>query len=275
MLMKSKVIRQSYIYLFLIVFMVFALFPLVWGVSMSFKTSEDMNKARWIPTHFTLENYYRIIFEYKPFFRGMLNSIIVASLSTILSTFLALLGGYGFSRFKFTGSKVLFSVTLGAQYLPEVALVVPFFILASRLRLLDTRLGLIIYFVAISVPFAIWLFTCHLAGIPLEVEEAAMIDGCSYFQVLYKIVFPIILPGIFVTMILVFLSVWQAYLIPLFFTETIKSKTVPIIIQDLQTQADFSVGRILAGTVLFCLPIIFAFLVSSENFMRGIEITSK
>jgi len=275
MLMKSKVIQQSCIYLFLIVFMVFVLFPLVWGVLASFKTNEEMNETKWFPQHFTLQNYYGIIFDYKPFFQGFLNSIIVASSSTILSTFLALLGGYGFSKFEFIGKKVLFSITLGAQYLPAATLVVPFFILVSRLRLLDTYWGLIIYFLLITVPFAVWLLTNYLANIPQEVEEAAMIDGCSYFKVLYKIVLPIIRPGIFVTMVLVFLQVWQAYLMPLVLTQTMKSKTVPIVLQELEGQASFSVGQILAGTLLFCLPVIFAFFVFHKNFMGGVEITSK
>jgi len=270
---QRKVIQQSLIYLFLIIFVVFALFPLVWGIATSFKPNAEMGKARWFPKHFILQ-HYRTILNHKMFFRSLVNSTIVSFLSTILSIFLALLGGYGFSRFKFTGRRLLFLITLGVQYLPTTTLIVPFFILVLRLRLLDTLWGLTLYFLTISVPLATWLLTNYLAGVPVEVEEAAMLDGCSRLRVLYKVVLPIIIPGAFVSMVLIFLQTWQAYLMPLVLTQTMRSKTVPIIIQELETQASFGVGPILAGTMLFCSPVVLGFLVVHKYFMSGIEIVS-
>ena len=153
-----------------------------------------------------LDNYRRVLYNI-PFFEYLTNSLVVAIGTTVGSLVLGTLAGYGFARFRFPGSDAVRFLVLVTRMAPRMVLVVPYYLLMQRLGLLDTYTGLLIAYVSFALPFSIWLLIGFFMDVPLEIEEAAMIDGCGRVGVLLRIVIPIVAPGLVVAAIFAFLVV--------------------------------------------------------------------
>ena len=184
------------------VVMLVLVYPTAWIFIASFRTPETMFAAGgWV---FTLANYTHLLGS--GFARAIFNSLSLCAASVGLSTVIAVSAAYVFSRLRFRGKRSLFAAVMLGQTFPWIILVTPLFILFARLGLLNDYLGMIFVYVSVSIPFSIYLLVGYLEAVPRSLDEAAILDGCSLFQVLWRIVFPIMLPGVVATATYAFLS---------------------------------------------------------------------
>ena len=162
-----------------------------------------------------------------PFLQYLTNSLVVAVGTTVGSLVLGILAGYGFARFRFRGSEAVRFLVLVTRMVPRTVLVVPYFLMMQKLGLLDTYTGLVIAYVSFALPFSIWLLIGFFVDVPLEIEEAAMIDGCGPLGVLLRVVIPIVAPGLVVAAIFSFLVAWNEFLFALILSG-VNAKTLPV-----------------------------------------------
>jgi ABC-type glycerol-3-phosphate transport system permease component len=211
----------------LIVFVV--AFPLFWMISTSFKSKTEIyvTPPTLLPMMWTLQNYIDL-FSITKFGYYYRNSIIVASSATLLSITVGSLAAYSLSRFRFLGFALYLRLILFSYMLPSVMLMIPLYILAVDVGLQDTLLGLIIANSTSALPFTIWLLRSYFATIPIELEEAAMIDGCGRFRAFYRVVLPLALPGIIATSLFAFTAAWNEFLYALVFINTDERRTLPV-----------------------------------------------
>ncbi|MEM3715030.1 MAG: carbohydrate ABC transporter permease [Nitrososphaeria archaeon] len=240
-------------------------FPIIWTFITSLKP--EIIAINIPPVLFftpTLENYAYLLFNpmLLNFSKYLINSVIVTIFSTALTISLSTLAAYGCSRFRFPGAKLYLFTILFFRLLPPVAAIVPLYIMMRSLNLLDTHFALIITYTAFNIPFAVWMMRGFFMEVPIEIEEAAMVDGCSRFSAFYRVALPLALPGLVATSIYSFLLSWNDFLLAFFLT-SMKAPTLPILAQLFKGEtAGIKWGLTTAAATLTILPpIIFAFLI--------------
>lgn len=249
----------------------FAMFPFLWMTLSSFKGIGELYHVpmRWLPTEPTLENYRRVLFDSNvP--RYFWNSLIVSIGSTALGLVFAIPAAYGFSRFRFRGRRTLQLSVLVAHLLPSATLVVPLYIMLGKLGLLNTILGLTLVYVILTLPLSIWMLSSYFRSIPIELEEAAIIDGASRWTILFRIMLPLSLPGIVVIVLYAFVATWNEFIFALSFANDSTVKTLPIGLAEFTTEYDTDWGAIMAASVLMTLPIAAVFMVMQKVFVGGL-----
>jgi multiple sugar transport system permease protein len=230
--------------------LVYILFPFAWTIASSLQTNEELFQypPRLKPADPWYTNYYSVFTgkrygeEYQsdkaitwiPQFvlwipRVMINTFAVGFATVGLTIGLGAAAAYAFTRFDFSGKGLMLSGTLVIRSVPIVAILIPLFVLTRVLGLLDTITGVVIVLTALELPFAIWILREYFATIPMELEDAARIDGCTRFGVLARVVIPLALPGLVVTAIIVFMSTWSAFLVPLILTKTQNAMTLQVV----------------------------------------------
>jgi multiple sugar transport system permease protein len=245
------------------------LFPIYWLVLSSFKPIVEMFAVppSWWPRAATLDNYADAFIE-RGFLRYMLNSLVVATASTTISLTLGALAAYGIARHPFRGSRWLLLTALSLRMVPGIALIVPMFLIASNLQLVDTIQGLILAYVPFQIPLVIWLMHSFFLEIPRELEDAARIDGCSRWNVLLRIALPMAAPGVIVTGILVFVAAWNEFLLGLILT-TESAKTMPVALAGLVAGWEVIWGALFAGSVVYMLPLVAISILLQRHIARG------
>jgi len=224
---------------------------------------------RWIPSKLTLTHYLRVISN--PNIRqAFLNSVIIGSISTFVTVFFGILSAYAFSRFRFRMKTPLYYFILMTRMLPVTILIIPLYILSVRLKLLDTFFGIITIYVAIALPLAVWLFRGFFETIPVEIEEAARIDGCSQLQTLIKITLPLLAPGIGAVSMYVFLFSWNQFIIPLVLTSSPKVRPVTVALLFYMGEYSVDWGALLANSVLMVIPTVIFFIALQRYFTKGL-----
>lgn len=213
------------------VLLVFSVGPIVWLVLTSFKNRVDVLAS---PPRFLfrpqVESYARLLLHQGGTIVGNLeNSAIIAAATTGLVVLLATLAGFAFSRYEFRGRRALFFGLLATRLLPPITTVIPLFLLWNRWKLVDTHLGLILIYSALNAPLAVWMMKAFLDGVPVELEQAAMIDGCSRLGALRRVTVPLAAPGVAATAVFVFVLAWNEFMFAFIFT-SVRAKTMPVII---------------------------------------------
>lgn len=231
---------------------------------------------RWIPSRPTLENYRSLFFEYggesvnvRLFIKSLTNSVII-SLSTMgIATILGVLAAYAIVRLRFRGNQGMILTMMSIQLIPPIILVIPLYVIMRQAKLLDTRLGLIIVDLSITLPLVIWLMRSYFASIPSELEDAARIDGCTYLDALFRIVLPLSGPGLVSVMIFAFIASWNEHLYAFIYTN-INAKTLPVLIGEFSTKLGLEYLKIAAAGVLASLPPVFLALIFQRFIIRGL-----
>jgi multiple sugar transport system permease protein len=270
--MAAKKLSQNILfYTALALAILWTTFPIYWTIATSFKSGEML--FNWPPTYIpfppTLDNYV-YIFELQPVTRFLLNSIIVALVSTPISVTLAALAAFGFSRFHFRGRNMFMFMFLAVRMLPAMIIALPLFIIFRNLGLHDNLFGLIIVYTAFNMPFNIWLLQGFFAEIPQEIEDAALIDGCSYWQLFQKIMVPLIAPGLVASAIFCLLLAWNEFTFALTLTYTIKSQTLPIAIAGMTNDRGTLFGSMGAIGTVATLPILAFALYVQKYLVQGL-----
>jgi len=243
------------------------LVPIYWIVSGAFKQQVDIFQLKLLFTP-TLDNF-KIIFK-SPYnlFDKLVNSTLVA-LSTVLITIpLATLAAYSFSRFRMKAEKVMFVTILATQFVPAVVIVLPFFILFRDIGILDTKLALVLVNLSLIMPFAIWMIKGFIDGIPMDTEEAALVDGSGRIQVVLNVVIPMALPGIITAGIFCFILAWNEFLFALIIT-TNKAVTLPVGLSLFHAEEGVLWHLISAAGIMIMLPMFVLATLIQKHFVQG------
>lgn len=255
----------------LLVVGVFVLFPFAWMLLTSLKTEAEALRipVQWLPERPTIEAYITM-WTRKSYGVYFFNSVVVSLSTAVLATFTGALAAYGFSRFAVRGRIVLMGFILTTQMLPGVLLVGPYFKLLSWLGLYDTRTGLVVAFLTITLPFATWMLKGFMDGIPRELDDAARVDGASRLGIFFRIILPLALPGVVATMMFAFLLAWGDLLWVATLTHSESMVTVTLAIA--RTVQEFYVKwpELMAGALIGGVPSILLYLVMQRWLVQGL-----
>lgn len=267
--------------LFLMVLvLVFIYAPIGWLVLSSISTRAELLAVppHWIPQHPTLQNYLDILVPgtaasevARTFKITLRNSFIVAATTTLISLLTGSLAGYALARLRLPFRNTLFVSILGVRMVPEISLVVPLYIIAARLALLNKPIILIITYLSFALPFAIWMLSTFFESVPRELEDAALIDGSSRLGTLFRVVLPVAAPGIVSTALFTFLLAWDEFFFALIFTSTIAAKTVPVAIAEFTGRYAVDITAMMTGGVLAALPPVLLALVFQRYIVSGLS----
>jgi multiple sugar transport system permease protein len=249
----------------------FALIPVLWIMSLSFKDPSTLTDGRLIPKKWTWGNY-RGIFKLSAFKHALVNSIGIAIIATVIAVVLATLAAYAIARLDFPGKRIIVGSALAIAMFPAISLVLPLFNLWRRIGLFDTWPGLIIPYLAFSLPLAIYTLSAFFREIPWELEQAASIDGATPLQAFTKVIAPLAAPSVFTTAILVFLFCWNDFLFAISFTSTSRAQTVPAAIAFFSGASQFQqpTGSIAAAAVVVTVPVIILVLAFQRRIVAGL-----
>jgi len=274
-----KLINRVGLFLLTLPVLAFIYMPVFWLLTSSISTRAELLEVppHWIPRHPTLVNYLNILLPgtstsevSRTIGITLLNSLKVASAVTVICLLVGGLAAYALVRIRFRYNQAILVGILGTRMIPEISLVIPLFIVASRFSLIDKPQVLVITYLTFALPFAIWLMAAFFQSIPVELEDAARIDGCSRLQILFRIVMPISAPGLVSTGLFVFLLAWDEFFYALIFTSTLASKTAPVAISEFVGRYVTDITAMMAGGVLAAIPPVILALVFSRYIVSGL-----
>ena len=248
-------------------------FPVYWMVNTAFKPRSEIftTTPRFLPEHPTLANFSTALSQ-KQFLTNLGNSVIVVAATVLISIVVGVFAAAALSRFRFRGRRLIMVVILVVQMLPATALLIPMFVMFNNLNLLGTYLALVLAYVATVLPFSIWVMRGFFVMIPVEIEEAAHIDGASNWRTLISVLFPLVAPGVIATGIFSFIAAWNDYLIAYTFMQDESRYTLPLWLASFtnpHTGTDY--GTQMAASVIFAVPVIVFFLLIQRNLVAGMS----
>jgi len=275
----KKTLRIVLLSVAVILVLIFIYIPVAWLVISSISTRSELlsTPIHWIPQQPTLQNYINILLpsqgssEVAKTFRITLwNSLLVASSVTIIALVFGSLASYALVRLRFPFQRSMLLGILGTRMIPEISLVIPLYLFATRVGLFNSPGILIITYLSFALPFAIWLMAAFFDTIPIELEDAARIDGCSRIETLWKIIMPISAPGLVSTGLFVFLTAWDEFFFALILTSTVSAKTVPVAIAEFTGRYVVDVGGMMTGGVLAAIPPVILSLIFQRYIVSGL-----
>ena len=255
--------------------LVFALFPVVWIISVSLKTPASVTDGRFIPAHWTLDNYKVLFdggFSNSPFIHPLINSIAIALISTLIAITLAAFAAYAIARLEFPGKTAILTGALALAIFPQISTVGPLFDMWRAIGLYNTYPGLIIPYLTFSLPLAIYVLVAFFREIPWDLEQAAEVDGATPLQAFRKVILPLAAPGTFTAAILVFIFCWNDFLFAITLTSSDASRTVPAALAFFTGESQFTAptGNIAAAAVIVTVPIIIFVLLFQRRIVSGL-----
>jgi len=258
-------------YGFLSILLLLVLFPFYWMTITSFKNEDQMRSlvSMFWPSPAVLENYYQLLTktDFTIWFR---NSAVVAVSSTLLATAIGTIGAYALARLRFLGRAFLSSTVLITYLVPPAILFIPLYAQIRTLGLSDSLAGLIATYPSFTVPFVTWLLMGYFESIPVELEEAAMIDGATRFRAFRVIILPLAAPGLLAAGLYAFTQAWNEFLYALVFITDVKQRTLPVGISGFITGDVYGWGYLMAGAVLTTLPVILVYIYLQKYMVEGL-----
>ena len=261
--------RRALTGLGVVVVLVFSLFPVFVMVSTAFDARANDGSRNLLPTDFTLDNF-RFVLDEGNFTTYLRNSVIVALATVLISSAVALLASVAVARFKFTFRSAVLMLILVVQMVPLEALVIPLFLQAKNLQLLNHLIGLVVVYVAFSLPFAIWTLRGFVAAIPVEIEEAAYVDGASWSRMFWSILFPLVAPGLVATSVFSFIMAWNEFIFAITFMNDESKYTVAAGLRQFFTQYSTDWGAVMAGSTIITLPVMLFFVAVQRRLATGL-----
>lgn len=268
--MPRSTIKKIGFFIVLIISLGFIAFPFYWAVVSSLKPTSEIFRSppTFVPAHITFGNYKKLLTQTN-FLRYYLNSIIVAGIASLSSIIIATLAGYSLTRFKYWGRNYLIRSFLLVYMFPPVLLVIPYFIFFRRLGLTNTYLSLITSYVSFALPFAIWMMWSFFRTVPIDLEEAAMVDGATRMGAFIRVIVPLALPGIIAVGIFTFLVAWNDYLYAVTLISKPALKTLPVGVSLFFEATATQWGNLMAASVLITLPLVIVFSLVQSYLIRG------
>lgn len=249
----------------------YALIPVAWIASLSFKTTTTMYDGHFLPQQWTLDNY-RGIFKTSDFVHALINSIGIGLITTGIAVVVGTMAAYAIARLDFPGKRFISGVSLLIAMFPQVSLVSPLFDIERSIGLFDTWLGLILPYITFALPMAIFILSSFFREIPWELEKAAQMDGATPFQAFRKVVAPLAIPGIVTSAILVFIFAWNDFLLAQSLTSTEAARTAPAAIANFTGSSQFEepTGSIAAAAIVITIPIIVFVVIFQRRIVAGL-----
>lgn len=262
--------RRALLYAGAVVLVVAAAFPLFWMLSTSLKPSGEIfaTPPRMIPLHPTLENFARLFSEtsFLTYFR---NSATVAVMAVLLTLSVSALGAYGLTRFSFSGRDKIAGLILTTYMFAPVMIIIPFYILVKQLGIVNTHLALVLSYTTFCLPFCLWLLRAFFSSIPLELEEAALVDGAGRGRAVWHVVLPLALPGLIATAIFTFILAYNDFLFSMVLITSEELKTLPVGVNDLFNATIVDWGMIMAAGVMITAPAVVFFAAVQRYLVQG------
>jgi N,N'-diacetylchitobiose transport system permease protein len=268
--MRRRSIRAAYDVIGVLVVGVM-IFPIYWMVSTAFKPGREILSLTpyWVPAPLTLDNFKTAIAV--PFFwNDVVNSLTVVCTVVAISILLAFLAAVAVARFGFRGRTAFIVMVIAVQMVPLNALVIPIYLLLDSVGQVDSLLGVIAYYMAVVLPFMIWTLRGFVQNIPVDLEEAAMVDGASRVGAFMRIVFPLVAPGLVATAIFGFIQAWNEYIIAYVLLSSSSKQTLTIWLASFTTQHGTDWGGLMAGATLTALPVVVFFLLVQRQITGGL-----
>jgi ABC-type glycerol-3-phosphate transport system permease component len=265
-----KTARVS-LYLGFLVFLLIALFPFYWMVATSFKTPNEVlsTPPTYIPGHLSLRTFSELFLR-RNFGAYVINSIVVTCFATAFSVAISAFAAYGFARFRFPGRGLLMGTVVISAMLPFITVLGPTYLIVEGLGLIDTKLGLILVFIGGGIPLAIWFLYVFYQTIPVELEEAALVDGASRIQAFFRITLPLSAPGLAASTLLLLIWFWNEFIFALVLTLSPQSKTLTVGLTEIPGLWDIPYDYMSAGGTVAALPVILLVVFFQRYIIKGI-----
>lgn len=258
-------------YVYLTILAAIAIFPLLWIILSSLKGKGEIasNPTAFFPQVISFENY-QIVFEQMGFGTNVLNSILIAGGTTLLAITISCLGAYGIVRFMPRLGNAITRVLITTYMFPAILLAVPYSIIMGKLGLVNNRIGLIIVYMTFSVPYAVWLLVGFFKTVPLEIEEAARVDGATKIQTFTKVVMPIVAPGVVAVAIYTFINAWNEFLYSLILMNSSSKMTAAVALKSLEGQEVLDWGVMMAASTVVVVPSVIFFMLIQKRIAGGL-----
>ena len=272
---QTYYLYRTLFFVVLAIIFVYIVFPFYWAFRSSLTPDNELftTPVHYWPVNPTLVHYQEV-FTNADFLIALRNSAIVAASTTILSLFIGTVGAYALGRFKFRGRLPVMYLILSMTMFPAIAILGSLFDLVRRFGLYNQLPALIITYLVFTLPFTVWVLTSFFQGLPKELEEAAYVDGASPLETLYKVMLPLIAPGLVTTGLLAFINAWNEFLFAVSFLQTPDKRTVPlaIFLFNTATGGGFEIpwGTIMAATVVVTVPLIVLVLIFQNRIISGL-----
>ncbi|MEY2892614.1 MAG: hypothetical protein RJA98_2522 [Pseudomonadota bacterium] len=251
---------------------VVSVYPFLYTVATSLKTGTALFSASLIPDAPTIKNYVQLFEGRQPFGRQLANSVMVASVTVIISMLMAVTAAYALGRIQFKGKGTLMLAILAVSMFPQVAVLSGMFELMQALGLYNRSIGLVVPYTIFTLPFTVWILTTFMRGLPKELEEAAIMDGCGPLRIIFEVFMPLLAPALVSTGLLAFIGAWNEFLFALTFVSDDSQRTVPVGISLITGATAYEVpwGSIMAASVIVTVPLVILVLVFQQKIVSGL-----
>ncbi|KKB84254.1 sugar ABC transporter permease [Devosia limi DSM 17137] len=265
-------LTKTVLFYALVVFIVVvSVFPFYYAILTSFKTGTDLFRVTYWPTSFSWENYLSVLSQ-GSFPRNLWNSIFVASVTVILALFIAITAAFALSRVRFRGRGLLLMTILGISMFPQIAVLAGLFEVVRFLGIYNTPWALIFSYTIFTLPFTVWVLTTFMRDLPIEIEEAAIVDGATPWVIITRVFMPLMWPALVTTGLLAFIAAWNEFLFALTFTSSNLTRTVPVAIALLSGGSQYEIpwGIIMAASVIVTVPLVVLVLIFQRKIVSGL-----
>lgn len=266
-----NLVKTGLFYLAVVVIVVVAVFPFYYAIITSLKSGTALFQVNYLPTEFNFDNYVAVM-QQGEFPRNILNSVFVATMTVGLALLLGVTASYALARVHFRGRTLLLLTILGVSMFPQIAVLAGLFELIRFIGVFNTPWALIISYTIFTLPFTVWVLTTFMRDLPIEIEEAAIVDGATPWVIITKVFLPLMWPALVTTGLLAFIGAWNEFLFALTFTSSNTTRTVPVAIALLSgaTQYETPWGIIMAASVIVTIPLIILVLIFQRKIVAGL-----
>jgi trehalose/maltose transport system permease protein len=284
--MVADLAKKGGFYFFILCIVVYAVFPFYYAIVTSFKAGTAIFQVDYLPTSFNLDNYYSVFksggrpmqwsdlwtLNITGFPLNFINSIVVSTLVVAVSLFMAVTAAYALSRVRFRGRGLLLMTILSVSMFPQIAVLAGLFEMIRAFHLFNTTFALVFSYTIFTLPFTVWVLTTFMRDLPIEIEEAAIVDGASAWVIVRRVFLPLLWPALVTTGLLAFIGAWNEFLFALTFTLDNAHRTVPVAISQLTGASDHEIpwGPIMAACVIVTLPLIVLVLIFQRKIIAGL-----
>lgn len=260
------------IYFFAILVVIISVYPFLYTVTTSLKTGTALFSTSLLPESPTLQNYITLFQGKQPFGTQLGNSIMVATITVIISMFMAITAAYALGRINFKGKGTLLLAILAVSMFPQVAVLSGMFELMQSLGLYNRAIGLVVPYTVFTLPFTVWMLTTFMRGLPKELEEAAIMDGCGPMRIIFEVFMPLLAPALVSTGLLAFIGAWNEFLFALTFVTDDFRRTVPVGISMISGATAYEIpwGSIMAASVIVTVPLVVLVLIFQQKIVSGL-----
>ena len=266
-----KFTKTVLFYMLVVFIVVVSVFPFYYAILTSFKSGTALFQINYWPTSFSLNNYFNVL-NTGSFPRNLLNSVFISAVTVLLALFLAITASFALSRVRFRGRGLLLMTILGVSMFPQMAVLAGLFELIRFLGIYNTPWALIFSYTIFTLPFTVWVLTTFMRDLPVEIEEAAIVDGASPWVIITRVFMPLMWPALVTTGLLAFIGAWNEFLFALTFTSNNDTRTVPVAIALLSGGSQYEIpwGAIMAASVIVTVPLVALVLIFQRKIVSGL-----